>query len=378
MQRSLKYSSGKLRKLVSEKKMNEEVLSTGIYCKTFNDLFDVMNSCTSSDKVPLRRPLAECSEGEVVLNEALHWLDELEKCNKENRYKTKFIRGFRQSIRVILLLLNDFKKRGLNFLSTRRLCQDLLEAYFGKIRSITTNPTPHQFVDDFAKVNVASLMTAPLNSNCEQEETMELTSKTLKLLENPPQPPVDEHPLHLEEEELLQARTYAGQSAVGSVSQSASSFNGAAYFSGFMAKKLVKEHKKLKNSLYQCSVCSKILSSPARNVHLYVILKQYSKHTSGHRGLKYCSSYFISFIRSFKKVFLYCFEKYRHLNCFTQMVTNTIERTCDIPMFCCTKLAKYLIRTYVRARTYQSVNILNKKPVQVERMKKKLHSLQMV
>ena len=170
--------------LVSENKMTKEVLSTSKYCKTFNDLFDVMNSCTSLDSVPLRRPLTAESEGEVVLVEALNWLHELENCNKGNRHKTKFIKGFRQSIRVVQLLLEEFQKRNLHYLSTRRLCQDLLEAYFGKIRSITTNPTPHEFIDDFAKVNVASLMTAPLNSNCEEKESLEQTGETLRLLDN--------------------------------------------------------------------------------------------------------------------------------------------------------------------------------------------------
>ena len=169
--------------LVEDGKMDVKALATSIYCKRFNDLFDVMNSSSSLEAVPLRKPLEDNSEGVIVLLESLNWLKELEELNLD-RPRTKFLSGFRQSINVILLLRQEFSKRRLPYLSTRRLCQDTLELFFSKIRLFQTHPTPAQFLDFFNKINVCSLMTAPLRSNCEEEKVESRASETMNLLHN--------------------------------------------------------------------------------------------------------------------------------------------------------------------------------------------------
>ena len=80
--------------LVGSGAITQDATATSHYCKFFNDLFDVLNSSSLLDKVPLRKPLREKYDGIDVLLHALSLLKELEEANK-HRPAAKFIKGFR-------------------------------------------------------------------------------------------------------------------------------------------------------------------------------------------------------------------------------------------------------------------------------------------
>ena len=160
-----------LETLADERTMAEDAYATSIYCKNFNDLFDTLNSSFSSDSVELRRPLCEGSKGVSFLTEALKWLEDLQEINNW-RKPVKFIGGFRQTIRVILMLLQNLREHGLKYLSTRHICQDSVELFFGRIRSVIRHPTAAQFEDTFSNMSSATLMEGPLRGNCEETDSM--------------------------------------------------------------------------------------------------------------------------------------------------------------------------------------------------------------
>ena len=59
--------------------------------KKMNDIFDCLNSLTSKDKNPLRKPLTEnCDEKINFLHESIFWLRGLQEAKKD-RPKPEFI-----------------------------------------------------------------------------------------------------------------------------------------------------------------------------------------------------------------------------------------------------------------------------------------------
>ena len=153
--------------MVASNKLTNEALATAMYCKWWNDIFDALNSLHSKDSVFLRRPL-NLKKGQTLkfLGEAKAWLQRLELLNKER--KAKFISGCIQNINVLMMFCGDLKEHeDIKFLSTRNLCQDNLEQFFGQIRSKSKFPTPHDFTSAYSRLTVASLVRPPKTGNSE-------------------------------------------------------------------------------------------------------------------------------------------------------------------------------------------------------------------
>lgn len=151
--------------LVSINKMEPEALATSTYCRRFNDLFDCLNSSSPFDIVKFRRPLTVNSDSSIYIQECLNFLENLQASNSHR--KPKFISGFRQSINVVLQLNETLSARGIPYLSTRKLCQDPIEHFFGKIRILSSRPTAYQFTYNYARIASSSLIRAPVSGNCE-------------------------------------------------------------------------------------------------------------------------------------------------------------------------------------------------------------------
>ncbi|KAF2351021.1 hypothetical protein FHG87_018221 [Trinorchestia longiramus] len=150
------------------------VAATSSYCKKMNDIFDVVNSVTSKCSVPLRKPISTNSYRYEFLRESVLWLQELQALNAKKR--CSFINGWIQSINVILQLRQRLDEYQLPYLSTRYLCQDGLECFFGKIQFLQKFPDARSFTDNYAKIASASFMWAPLSANCQTvDDQLELT-----------------------------------------------------------------------------------------------------------------------------------------------------------------------------------------------------------
>lgn len=113
---------------------NESALATATFVKQFNDIFDVLKSTFTRDPVPLRRPLQVNSQGHQFLKDSLEWLERFKLLNPKASTQLQCVKGWQQSINVILLLLDILQNYGVKFLRTRQICQDSLELFIGKIR----------------------------------------------------------------------------------------------------------------------------------------------------------------------------------------------------------------------------------------------------
>jgi hypothetical protein len=141
---------------VAEQEIESAAVATSTYCKEFNDLFHLLNSSSPQDRVPFRRPSSTDSDLTNFLEESLHWLKELDQLNKKRH--CSFIMGWIHSINVILKLREISDEKHLPYLSTRNLCQDPLELFFGKIRLIQKFPDALSFINCYAKTSTASLL----------------------------------------------------------------------------------------------------------------------------------------------------------------------------------------------------------------------------
>ncbi|XP_044745634.1 uncharacterized protein LOC123307410 [Coccinella septempunctata] len=68
-----------------------------------------------------------------------------------------------------MLLCYNLRYEGIDQISTRRLNQDCLENFFGKIRQqvgISVNPTPYQFMHAFKKLSCMDLLDCAETFNC--------------------------------------------------------------------------------------------------------------------------------------------------------------------------------------------------------------------
>ncbi|KAF2355278.1 hypothetical protein FHG87_013961 [Trinorchestia longiramus] len=194
-----------------------------------NDIFDVLNSVTSKCSVPLRKSISTNSYQYEFLRESVLWLQELQALNAKKQ--CSFINGWIQSINVILQLRQRLDEYYLPYLSTRNLCQDGLECFFGMIRFLQKFPDARSFTDNYAKIVSASLMRAPLSANCQTvDDQLELT--VVHFLKRPRADDLSPPPLTLNEEDMTNAKHFNGNESVGTLFESAEINNAAAYLSG--------------------------------------------------------------------------------------------------------------------------------------------------
>lgn len=154
---------------VRTKKMPEKVLATGEFCEKFNDLFDIMNSTNFKSPVELRRSLKKSSFGYNVLKDYPRFLEEMKTLNPK-RPQVKFLDGWIQNINVLFKLVSQMESYGLPHLSTRYLCQDPLENFFGRIRLKQKFPDAKQFMTYYANLSSSTLLRAPKSVNCELDD----------------------------------------------------------------------------------------------------------------------------------------------------------------------------------------------------------------
>lgn len=81
----------------------------------------------------------------------------------------KSITCFQITIKSVMCLWENLKAEGLHQIRTRRLNQDCLENFFGKIRQqggSSINPTPIQFMHAFKKLSCMDLLDCADTFNC--------------------------------------------------------------------------------------------------------------------------------------------------------------------------------------------------------------------
>jgi len=95
----------------------------------------------------------------------------------------------------------------------------------------------------------------------------------------PPMPTEEEAVSTFSSDIIEEALNFQGTTVVGSCFENICSDNAASYFSGYIALKLNRFHKKVcGQASYQCQECSPIFVAPDLGVHLFVSFKDYQQN----------------------------------------------------------------------------------------------------
>lgn len=158
--------------LADLKKLDEGAKDTADFIHKMNDLFDCFNSSSLISTVPLKSALRESDPDRIqYLQDTLKWLNSVKSKSGKD---LPCLEGWKQNVRALLLLFEDFQRAGGKFLMTRRLNQDCLEHFFGVIRGKgghRDNPDAHTFRMDYRQAVVDYLAIVGKNTNCEPEDT---------------------------------------------------------------------------------------------------------------------------------------------------------------------------------------------------------------
>lgn len=146
-----------------------------------NDLFDALNSSSLRDSYKYKRAFCGRKEQIDFFNKMLTFFQTLKlrdpRTGNDATQNVKFIQGFQITIKSILHLYEDLKQEGYKYILTRRLNQDVIENFFGKIRSKNGNalePTSRQFISAYRKIFFANITRAPKEGHCTEDLTKSL------------------------------------------------------------------------------------------------------------------------------------------------------------------------------------------------------------
>lgn len=156
--------------------IEESGRDTAEFVKIMNNLFDALNSSNLKDNYEYRRTFSGKQLQITYFNEMFKQFQNLKlidpKNGKDVTSKVKFLFGFQVTITSIMQLFEDLKSEGSTFLFTRRLNQDVLENFFGQIRTkngLATEPTSRQFMSAFQKLYFSNIIKPPKAGNCEDD-----------------------------------------------------------------------------------------------------------------------------------------------------------------------------------------------------------------
>lgn len=150
----------------------QETIATANFVEKMNNLFDNLNSRSTSDPNPHRLPIS--NKNHLVLNnikEAIVWIGRWTLKDKKKRCPPTF-KNFRLTLKSILLLWDDLRQEGVHFLLTSRLHQDPLESLFSVIRQRVgygRNPSSQQFRQALQHNMSVRLTMPPESANCEAD-----------------------------------------------------------------------------------------------------------------------------------------------------------------------------------------------------------------
>lgn len=162
-----------------------DVDGTAEYARVLNDIFDTMNSNKSEGSVGFKRPMSMDTYREFFhrYDEAMEYIRGLKiegECVSifKSASHTPFTGFYNNMINFKRLFVEYVVTKKLDMLIAHRLCQDLLETFFGCIRSMNgynDNPTVQQFEAAYRKLLIHNDIVCPKSSNCIEMGTKILT-----------------------------------------------------------------------------------------------------------------------------------------------------------------------------------------------------------
>lgn len=154
------------------------------FTRMFNNLFDVFNTKSDKNDTIYRSALnlSNCQEIFCFFEKAVQYIKSLmviedsKKIAVVNSQAKVGFRGFIINMQSLQLIYNEYvvQRKILDSIQTYWLGQDMLEIFFGKLRShggYNDNPTPQQFTAAFRKLLANDSLLASKDSNCKEFTT---------------------------------------------------------------------------------------------------------------------------------------------------------------------------------------------------------------
>lgn len=164
---------------------------TSEYLQIFDSLFNIMNSKRGHCNDEFKRPFSghTINHFNEFFEKAKSYIEGLQVIEKgkrvpilKSRSFTPFF-GFLQNMKSFVGIYNDY---GLGELYAFRICQDLLELFFGCIRRMNgcnDNPSEQQFCAAYKKLLFQNEITTSEGSNCQNDLTKILSVSSAKQVE---------------------------------------------------------------------------------------------------------------------------------------------------------------------------------------------------
>lgn len=167
--------------------MDNSASGTVNMLEKFDHLFDLLNSSTTKTTNQFRKPYTGTDAQKHFLKTMLCSLENMQVFSETNAGKKdvtrtfKSINGFQITTKSTMELWNDLKTQ-IQSLKTRRLNQDCLENFFGKIRQQgghSVNPTPSHFISAYSKLSCMDLMDCLDTFNCSTDSDVLLVENIM-------------------------------------------------------------------------------------------------------------------------------------------------------------------------------------------------------
>lgn len=209
------------------------------FIEKMDRLFDMLNSSGTGTKNQHKKPYTGKKKQKDFLLDMLESIKKMKvyrisqsgKVDITNRFNGPYC--FQVTIRSVMGLFEDLNKEGLKHLKTRRLNQDCLENFFGKIRQQqgnAVNPTPVQFMSAFKKLTCLDFLDTLGTFNCEEDadETLLNRLNDTELIQNP----VMKCPFQISNEEFRK----------DAIEEKFMKKNVETYIAGYIIQKCLKKH----------------------------------------------------------------------------------------------------------------------------------------
>ena len=96
-------------------------------------------------------------------------------------------------------------------------------------------------------------------------------------------------------------------------------------------------------------------------MHLFTTFKEYKHSDSSKWALQYASATFIETVISMEKIFLFSFHNFPHVVGFTKVLHEAIKTNLEFPAFCSEVMTDYLIKIFIKCRTFQCIKVFNQR-----------------
>lgn len=332
---------------ISFNKLPSAASKTVEFIEKMDNLFDLLNSSTFQGAKSFNRHFMGTEVQTKYLKDMLVFFESLIilKGDQNVTKRMKFNFGWRLSISAFLGMWDMLKSKNIHRVHTRRLNQDCLENFFGKIRQQSgncRNPTPIQFQRAFKKMFGLSYLSNSEGTNCLDEFDKILSNITPDVIEK----------CHV----LISGESNFKALKVGTrdyTNLEISEKNGFIYVAGYFLKKVLDKH--------QCPSCLEFAKEQTElnEANIYTFFRAYPNANNDTFGnLKMPNMVFVNYINAMEKSFCELFpniaikEGVGH-NIKDALLKIEFHKPCEeFPM-------DYLISLFVRVRIYYTIKFFN-------------------